>query len=83
MAPAVLWLLRIDDNITFANVNFIEDFINNELALKPGIRHIVLIFNSVSDVDATALEVLENLNRVLQTSRITLHLPEAKRARTG
>jgi len=73
-----LLLLRIDDNITFANVNFIEDFINEELALKPGIRHIVLIFNSVSDVDATALEVLENLNRVLQTSRITLHLSEAK-----
>lgn len=73
-----LLLLRIDDNITFANVNFIEDFINEELTLKPGIRHIVLIFNSVSDVDATALEVLENLNRVLQTSRITLHLSEAK-----
>jgi SulP family sulfate permease len=73
-----LLLLRIDDNITFANVNFIEDFINYELELKPAIRHIVLIFNSVSDVDATALEVLENLNRVLQTSRITLHLSEAK-----
>jgi SulP family sulfate permease len=73
-----LLLLRIDDNITFANVNFIEDFINDELGLKPGIKHIVLIFNSVSDVDATALEVLENLNRDLQASHITLHLSEAK-----
>lgn len=73
-----LLLLRIDDNLTFANVNFIEDFITEELGLKPGIQHIVLIFNSVSDVDATALEVLENLNRDLQSSHITLHLAEAK-----
>ncbi len=73
-----LLLLRIDESITFANVNFIEDFITAELKRQATIKHIILIFTSVSDVDATALEALENLNHALQDSGLTLHLSEAK-----
>ncbi len=42
------------------------------------VKHIILIFTSVSDVDTTALEVLESLNHTLQASQITLHLSEVK-----
>ena len=73
-----LLLLRIDESITFANVNFIENFITAELKHQANIKHIVLIFTSVSDVDATALEALENLNHALQASGLTLHLSDAK-----
>jgi len=73
-----LLLLRIDESITFANINYIEDFINAELRRQPGIKHIVLIFTSISDIDATALEELEKLNRTLQVSKMTLHISEAK-----
>lgn len=73
-----LLLLRVDESITFANVNFIDDFITTELRKQPAIKQIVLIFTSVNDIDATALEALENLNRVLQNSNITLNLAEAK-----
>ncbi len=75
---ASLLLLRIDENITFANVDFIENFIVAELKRQETIEHIVLILTSVSDIDTTALEALENLNRVLQGSGMTLHLSEAK-----
>ncbi|PPK65489.1 SulP family sulfate permease [Methylobacter tundripaludum] len=73
-----LLLLRVDENITFANINYIEEFIKSELRRQPDIRHIILIFTSVSDIDSTALEVLENLNHSLQASKITLHISEAK-----
>ena len=73
-----LLLLRIDESITFANVNFIENFITAELKHQANIKHIILIFTSVSDVDATALEALENLNHALQASGLTLHLSDAK-----
>ena len=73
-----LLLLRIDESITFANVNFIENFITAELKRQANIKHIILIFTSVSDVDATALEALENLNHALQASGLTLHLSDAK-----
>ncbi|MEY3760282.1 MAG: hypothetical protein RIR39_1773 [Pseudomonadota bacterium] len=73
-----LLLLRIDESITFANVNFIENFITAELKHQANIKHIILIFTSVSDVDATALEALENLNHALQASGLTMHLSDAK-----
>ena len=73
-----LLLLRIDESITFANVNFIENFITGELNRQSNIKHIILIFTSVSDIDATALEALENLNHDLQAEQITVHLSEVK-----
>ncbi|MFU8789717.1 MAG: SulP family inorganic anion transporter [Methylobacter sp.] len=73
-----LLLLRIDESITFANINYIEDFINAELKRQPVIRHIVLIFTSISDIDTTALEALENLNHTLQAANKTVHIAEAK-----
>lgn len=73
-----LLLLRIDESITFANVNYIEEFITAELRRQAQIKHVILIFTSVSDIDTTALEALENLNHALQSSGMTLHLSEAK-----
>ncbi|MDD5631597.1 MAG: sulfate permease [Methylococcales bacterium] len=73
-----LLLLRIDESINFANIDYIEGFVASELILQPEVKHIILIFTSVSDVDTTALEALESLNHDLQASRITLHLSEVK-----
>ena len=73
-----LLLLRIDESITFTNINYIEDFLAAELARQPAIKHVVLIFTSVSDIDTTALETLENLNQTLQAAGKTLNLSEAK-----
>jgi len=73
-----LLLVRIDESITFANINYIEEFLNNELRRQPNIRHVVLIFNSVNDIDSTALESLELFNHALHESGKTLNLAETK-----
>ncbi|MDD5578316.1 MAG: sulfate permease [Methylobacter sp.] len=73
-----LLLIRIDESITFTNINYIEDFLTTELKRQPDIKHVILIFTSVSDIDTTALEALENLNHSLQASRKTLNISEAK-----
>ncbi|NOU22331.1 MAG: sulfate permease [Methyloglobulus sp.] len=73
-----LLLIRIDESITFTNINYIEEFLAAELRQRPDIKHVVLIFTSVSDIDATALEALENINHGLQESGKTLNIAEAK-----
>lgn len=73
-----LLLIRIDENMTFSNINYIEDFLMTELTNQPTTQQVVLIFTSVSDIDTTALEALENLNRGLQIAGKTLHLSEVK-----
>lgn len=73
-----LLLVRIDENLTFANIGFVEDYLESELRRQPNTRHIILIFTSVSDIDTTALEALELFNQSVQTSGKTLNISEAK-----
>lgn len=73
-----LLLLRVDESITFTNINYIEDYLTAELERHPDTRHVVLIFTSVSDIDTTALEALENINHELQRAGKTLNISEAK-----
>jgi SulP family sulfate permease len=73
-----LLLLRVDENITFSNVGYIEDFLMAELAKHDTVKHVIFIFTSVSYIDATGFEALENLNRTLKVSEIALHLAEVK-----
>jgi SulP family sulfate permease len=73
-----LLLMRIDESITFANINYIEEFIAQELKKSSKIKHLVLIFSSVSDIDMTALETLGQLSSQLKKESITLNIAEAK-----
>jgi SulP family sulfate permease len=73
-----LLLLRIDGSITFANINFIEEFIALELKLAPRVKHVVIDFSSVSDIDMTALQALEQLNLNLKDAGICFNLAEVK-----
>jgi SulP family sulfate permease len=71
-------LIRIDENISFANVSYIIDFVEQESTSNPDLKHVVLIFSSVSYIDTTAFEALENLITLLKNSAITLNLAEVK-----
>lgn len=73
-----LLLIRIDENITFANVSYITDFIEQEANNKANLTDIVLIFSSVSYIDMTAFEALENQINTFKSDQITLNLTEVK-----
>lgn len=71
-------LIRIDENISFANVSYIIDYIEDKTVAKANLEHLVLIFSSVSYIDTTALEGLENLLNSLKNKGIALNLAEIK-----
>jgi SulP family sulfate permease len=73
-----LLLLRIDENISFANVSYVDDYLAEILNKQPEIRHIVLVLTAISDIDATGLEALEDLNRRFQKQNINMHLSDVK-----
>ncbi|MDQ7089358.1 MAG: SulP family inorganic anion transporter [Methylococcales bacterium] len=72
-----LILLRIDENITFTNADYVSDFILERLKNRQ-VKHVVLIFTSVSYIDSTALEALEATAHSIQQQGINLHLSEVK-----
>jgi SulP family sulfate permease len=73
-----LVLIRVDENLTFANAGYIENYIHYEVIKRPKLEHVVLIFASVSYIDSTALEALENLQTSLASNHIILHFAEVK-----
>ncbi len=75
--PGLLFL-RIDESLFFSNISAVEDRLLSELKRHPDTRELVLILSSVSRIDGTALERLQQINRDLAEREIRLHLAEAK-----
>ena len=74
--PAVV-TLRLDENLYFANARFIEDYLLERVA-RGRVRHVVLMCSAVNEVDLSALETLEEINRQLADEGVSLHLSEVK-----
>lgn len=75
--PEVLGL-RIDESLFFANARAIENVIQQEVADRPELRHVVLNCAAVNRIDASALESLELVMHRLEDAGIRLHLSEVK-----
>jgi SulP family sulfate permease len=70
--------LRVDESLYFANARALEDRLNEEVAQRPALRHVVLQCSAINDIDASALESLEAIDARLRDAGITLHLSEVK-----
>ncbi len=70
--------LRVDENLYFANTNYLEDTIMQLVADNKSINHIVLICSSISFIDTSALESLDSILYRLEKANIQLHLAEIK-----
>jgi SulP family sulfate permease len=76
-APGLL-LLRVDAGLFFGNVEAVNERIEDEIAARPCTRHLVLVLSAVNAIDTSALFALGELNAMLRTRGIGLHLSEVK-----
>ncbi|MEW9835310.1 SulP family inorganic anion transporter [Mesorhizobium marinum] len=70
--------IRVDESLYFANSRYLEDRIAALVSDSPDIRHVVLMCPAVNDIDASALESLEEINHRLKDAGIGFHLSEVK-----
>jgi len=70
--------LRVDESLYFVNARFLEDLIRERVSEGTEITDVVLMMSAVNEVDYSALEALEEINRRLKDSEIRLHLSEVK-----
>ncbi|NUG09439.1 sulfate permease, partial [Acinetobacter bereziniae] len=54
--------IRIDENLTFLNANTLKEFVIFEVSQHPELHHVVINCSSISNIDASALETLEEIN---------------------
>jgi len=70
--------LRVDESLYFANARALEDRINEAVADRPQLQHVVLQCSAINDIDASALESLESIDHRLREAGIALHFSEVK-----
>lgn len=77
LSPRLLGL-RVDESLYFANCRVLEDRINDAVASRPELAHVVLLCSAINDIDASALESLEAIDERLRAAGVALHLSEVK-----
>lgn len=70
--------IRVDENLYFANANYLEDTIMRLVADNKDLDHVVLICSSISGIDTSALESLDNILFRLEKADVQLHFAEIK-----
>lgn len=69
---------RVDENLTFLNAHVLKGHVITEVSQNAELQHVVINCSSISNIDLSALEMLEDLNRELAQLNIQLHLSEVK-----
>lgn len=75
--PSLL-IIRIDESLYFVNARFLENLIRDRVADDSPVANVVLMCPAVNDIDFSALESLEAVNRRLAELGIGFHLSEVK-----
>ena len=75
--PRVL-TIRVDESLTYLNARWLEEFVLDEVAERPKIKHLIVMSSAVNAIDASALESLEAINHRLKDTGVKLHLSEVK-----
>ena len=78
MTSAKVLSIRIDEDLTFLNSNTLKGFLINAVSQKPALEHVVINSSSISAIDLSALEMLEDLDNELRKLNIRLHFSEVK-----
>ncbi|MFM2281180.1 MAG: hypothetical protein RLZZ444_3411, partial [Pseudomonadota bacterium] len=75
--PEIL-TLRVDDSLYFANARHLEESLSEMVADRPEVKDVILLCSAVNEIDLSALESLEEINRRLKDAGVRLHLSEVK-----
>ncbi len=75
--------LRVDESLYFVNARFLEDLIQDRVTEGCEIKHVILMFSAVNDVDYSALESLEAINQRLTSMNVGSSFFGSKRTGHG
>jgi len=75
--PGVL-ILRVDASLYFANTGFLEDLLHKNLVEKPEVKWVILDFSGVNDMDAIAIDALEEIMDLYREKQVLFLLAEMK-----
>ncbi|MFT5304154.1 MAG: SulP family sulfate permease [Mariniblastus sp.] len=69
---------RVDESLNFANAPFLESYLHEQISQRPEIKSVLLISSGINEIDATGIEVLETINRELNSAGVEFYLSDVK-----
>lgn len=75
--PKIL-MIRIDENLYFANSRYLLKVIRQRMEARDGIKHVVLVGTAINHIDYNGLQTLQLLLKGLDEHHYQLHLAEFK-----
>lgn len=70
--------IRIDESLNFLNSNILKEFVIQALSQNPELKHVIINCSSISDIDLSALETLQDIHDELAKLGVKLHFSEVK-----
>ena len=71
-------ILRVDASLYFANMSFLTSKLTDLVAERPDLQYILLDFSAVNDIDAVALDTLDELMTGLKSQGTQVHIAAMK-----
>ena len=71
-------VIRIDENLYFANANLVEERLLRLVARNANIHHLVLVCSAINFIDTSGLRMLERLDHALSRRNVDIHLSDVK-----
>jgi MFS superfamily sulfate permease-like transporter len=65
-------IVRFDGPLFFANATYLEDQINERLRAKRELRHLIIVSNAITDIDASGEEALSLLVDRVRSSGVEI-----------
>lgn len=65
-------VIRFDGSLYFANTSYFEDKIQERVALKPGLKYVIVVGDGINQIDATGEEMLAHLTERLEKAGISV-----------
>jgi SulP family sulfate permease len=70
--------VRVDENLYFANTNYLEDKVMGMVVDNPQVKQLILICSAINFIDSSALDSLEVIIDRLKNAGVTVHFAEVK-----
>lgn len=72
-------MIRFDGSLYFANTAHFEDRVRERIAMKPRLKYVIVVGDGINQIDASGVELLENLTKQLHQSGIEIFFTGLKK----
>jgi SulP family sulfate permease len=73
-----IFIIRIDAQLYFANLDYVKDYIHNKISKNDKIRHLIIDASAINAFDSSAVHMIHELEEEMRQKNIHIHFVQVK-----